>query len=205
MAIYLGPRLLGASSDLTRPVFPPPGDGGKFEWALLAPLCGERGLFGLAPGGVYLAARSLGAPVSSYLAFSPLSRLSPCTPCGAGLSSGRSLFCGTFLIPHKAGSAAASRRTVRVTDHPALWSSDFPLLLMARRTGPQKERPSLPRQLPPFLCPFAASLRIPRERPGRRFSSRESYFEFRSPSQKRIRLQWGHRTRALFFWTSMNS
>jgi len=51
MAIYLGPWLPKASSDLTRPVFPPPGAEGNSN-GLFFPLR-ERGLFGLAPGGVY--------------------------------------------------------------------------------------------------------------------------------------------------------
>jgi len=54
MAIYLGSSLLRTSSDLTRPVFPPPGAEGNSN-GLFFPLR-ERGLFGLAPGGVYLAA-----------------------------------------------------------------------------------------------------------------------------------------------------
>ena len=62
-------------------------------------------LFGLAPNGVYHAFNVTIEAVSSYLAISPLST-----------KSGLCIFCGTFH---------ASRR-VRVTDHPALWSSDFP-------------------------------------------------------------------------------
>jgi hypothetical protein len=54
MVIYLGSQLLRASSDLTRPVFPPPGAEGNSN-GLFFPLR-ERGLFGLAPGGVYPAA-----------------------------------------------------------------------------------------------------------------------------------------------------
>jgi hypothetical protein len=62
-------------------------------------------LFGLAPNGVYRAFRVATKAVSSYLAVSPLPG-----------SSGRFVFCGTF------------RRSpgVRVTNHPALRSSDFP-------------------------------------------------------------------------------
>ncbi len=101
MAIYLGPWLPTASSDLTRSAF----DLGlcpryKFEWAFLTPPTAEGGTYlVLLRVGFTKLLRSLGVLVSPYLTFSPLSRLSPCTPCGAGLSSGRYLFCGTFLIP----------------------------------------------------------------------------------------------------------
>ena len=70
--------------------------------------------------------------MSSCLTFSPLPRLSPCTPCGAGLSSGRYAFCGTFLVSKP---CVQDFGTVRVTDHPALRSSDFPLLPIARLYG----------------------------------------------------------------------
>ena len=64
-------------------------------------------LFGLAPGGVYRAPDVTTRAVSSYLTFSPLP------------PKGRYLFCGTFP-----GSPP-----VRVTNHPALRSSDFPLAI----------------------------------------------------------------------------
>ena len=53
--------------------------------------------------------------MSSYLTLSPLPR------------SGRFPFCGTFHIP--------GLETVAVSNHPALWSSDFPLLLNHRSSG----------------------------------------------------------------------
>jgi len=62
-------------------------------------------IFGLAPNGVYHAFNVTIEAVSSYLTISPLSA-----------KGGPYIFCGTFH---------ASQR-VRVTDHPALWSSDFP-------------------------------------------------------------------------------
>ncbi len=106
----------------------------------------SNGLFFPSPGnGAYLVLlrvgftqlpQSLGALVSSYLAFSPLFRLSP----------GRYVFCGTFLIPREAGVTAASQGTVRVTDHPALRSSDFPLLPILRRSDHL-----FPVNSPPFL------------------------------------------------------
>jgi hypothetical protein len=100
MAIYLGPWLPKASSDLTRSAFAlGQCPRYKFEWALLTPPTAEGGTYSvLLRVGFTKLPRSLGVLVSSYLTFSPLSRLSPCTPCGAGLSSGRYLFCGTFLI-----------------------------------------------------------------------------------------------------------
>jgi len=88
--IYLGCRLPGTSSNL-------PADQMRRAASLR--------LFGLAPGGVYRAFNVTIEAVSSYLAFSPLSRC-------AGLC----IFCGT--VPRSPG--------VRVTDHPAPWSSDFP-------------------------------------------------------------------------------
>ncbi len=61
MTIYLGPRLLGVSSDLTRPAFVP-NTGTNLNGLFLSPLWNrrsrhstgrKRNLFGLAPGGVY--------------------------------------------------------------------------------------------------------------------------------------------------------
>ncbi len=91
-------------------------------------------LFGLAPGGVYLASTITGGPVSSYLAFSPLPHeinnsettpkhqkpefYSSIVPARAKrYFTGRYLFCGTF--PQLLGAAVSS--------HPVLWSPDFPL------------------------------------------------------------------------------
>jgi len=63
-------------------------------------------LFDLASGGVCPAFHVTMKAVSSYLTISPLPA-----------KDGRCIFCGTF--PRSLG--------VRVTNHPALWSSDFPL------------------------------------------------------------------------------
>jgi len=73
-------------------------------------------LFGLAPGGVYLASTITGEPVSSYLAFSPLPR--DIKVLVLQYFTGRYLFCGTF--PRLLGAA--------VNGHPVSWSPDFPLL-----------------------------------------------------------------------------
>ena len=72
-------------------------------------------LFGLAPDGVYPALHVTMQAVSSYLAISTL----------PGPEARRYIFCGTF------------RRSpsVRVTNHPALRSSDFP---------PRPQRPERP-------------------------------------------------------------
>ena len=51
----------------------------------------------------------------------------------------RYVFCGTFRI-----SSLWRDETVRITDHPALRSSDFPPLMT------HEERPSLPLRFPPF-------------------------------------------------------
>jgi hypothetical protein len=103
MIIYLGCRLPGTSSDL------PEGRTRRAASSLL---------FGLAPGGVCHALSVTRSPVSSYLAISPFPRV----PVHVfryeipNRNTGLCIFCGTF---------PASRR-VRITDHPALWSSDFP-------------------------------------------------------------------------------
>ncbi len=69
-------------------------------------------LFGLAPGGVCHASPVTRAAVSSYLAFSPL-------PNGIDLSAvSRS---GIFSV-----ALSLESPPVAVSDHPALWSSDFP-------------------------------------------------------------------------------
>jgi len=91
--------------------------------------------------------QSLGVLVSSYLTFSPL----PCgiigwsprfqmenhfscdLPSGNGyprFSTGRYTFCGTFLtLPCEMAVKPISQGgAVRITDHLALWSSDFPPL-----------------------------------------------------------------------------
>jgi len=69
-------------------------------------------LFGLAPGGVCRASPVTRAAVSSYLAFSPL-------PNGIDLSAvSRS---GIFSV-----ALSLESPPVAVSDHPALWSSDFP-------------------------------------------------------------------------------
>jgi len=85
------------TQDLKRPYPPrlsPARGGGKFEWALLS-LPWERGLFGLAPGGVYLAARI--AHGTGEL----LPRLFTLTLRNRHRyrSTGRYVFCGTFLVP----------------------------------------------------------------------------------------------------------
>ena len=64
-------------------------------------------LFGLAPDGVYHAFPVAREAVSSYLAFSPLLK---------ALALG-----GMFSVALSLGSPP-----VAVSDHPALWSSDFP-------------------------------------------------------------------------------
>jgi len=71
-------------------------------------------------------------PVSSYLAFSPLPRKELTLLLRGGVFS-----VALSVLPRFPG------RAVRVTDHPALWSSDFPPLLLS-----QEERsPHLPRPL----------------------------------------------------------
>jgi len=98
MTISLDPMLPSGSSDPTRT-----------PWASRPSRPASRphvSLFGLAPGGVCLALDVATEAVSSYLAVSPL----PADATG-----------GLF-------SVALSLRSppVAVSDHPALWSSDFP-------------------------------------------------------------------------------
>jgi len=69
-------------------------------------------LLDLAPGGVYLASSVTTGAVGSYPAVSPLPEISHKSDFFR-----RSILCGTF---HRSPG-------VRVTDHPALWSPDFPL------------------------------------------------------------------------------
>ena len=87
--------MLRTSSDLTRPVFPPPGAKGNSNGRFFLRLSGERGLFGLAPGGVYLAApiaRGTGELLPRLFTLTLWNRHN-------GHSTGRYVFCGTFLIP----------------------------------------------------------------------------------------------------------
>ncbi len=71
-------------------------------------------LFGLAPGGVYLATDITAGAVRSYRTFSPL-------PPRMGLG-------GIFSVALSVGL-----RLPGVTWHPALWSPDFPLHRMMQR------------------------------------------------------------------------
>ena len=80
-------------------------------------LGGERNLFGLAPGGVYLA-----APIAQGTG-ELLPHLFTLIPTFAGT------VCFLWHFPYP---RPVEPGTVRVTDHPTLWSSDFPLLLIAR-------------------------------------------------------------------------
>jgi hypothetical protein len=78
-------------------------------------------LFGLAPGGVYPASDVTAGAVRSYRTFSPLPF------CGFCRKVGR-----VFSVALSVGSLP-----VRVTDHPALWCSDFPL----RRQNQRSDHP----------------------------------------------------------------
>ena len=133
MAIYLGSSLLRTSSDLTRPVFPPPGAEGNSN-GLFFPLR-ERGLFGLAPGGVYPA-----APIAQGTG-ELLPRLFTLTLWNIGFaySTGRYIFCGTFLTPGL--STGGSPR----------YGPPCPAELgLSSPPDSQKERPSVPPRLPSF-------------------------------------------------------
>ena len=109
--IYLGPMLPSSSSGL------PEGCGGG------PPLPSYLALHRV---GFAKLSRSLGRLVRSYRTFSPLLRVR------AGALHGAVCFLWHFPFPPHRGD-------VRVTDHPALWCSDFPL----RQNGeesPEAER-----------------------------------------------------------------
>ena len=89
--IHLAPRLLAASSDLTRGF-----------WADRLTL-----LFGLAPDGVCQASTITDEPVSSYLAFSTLL---------SAESEGRCVFCGTF--PRSLGAVVSGHPVLWSPDFP---------------------------------------------------------------------------------------
>ena len=113
-------------------------------------LSGERDLFGLAPGGVYQAtpiAQGTGELLPHLFTLTLWNRRTA-IPQGGMFSVALSL---------SRNPAFQDSGTVRVTDHPALRSSDFPLLPTARLYGPSKERPSVPRQLPLSFVIFAGS------------------------------------------------
>ena len=183
MAIYLGSSLLRASSDLTRSAFTPSeGLEGNSNGLFLLRPSGERNLFGLAPGGVYPA-----APIAQSTG-ELLPHLFTLTLWKGGFA------CPTGGMFSVALSLPPAYRpgTVRVTDHPALRSSDFPPLPIAPYYGVSEGAticsPSTPLL---FLTIMKMTYRLS--------GSKDFIFYFESPSQKRMRLQWGHRTMVLFF------
>jgi hypothetical protein len=138
-----------ASSDLTRSAFVLrqwPRD--EFEWAFLIPRLqrGKRNLFGLAPDGVYLA-----TPIAQGTG-EPLPHLFTLIPTFVGTVS--------FLwhFPYPETLCCQGSGTVRITDHPALRSSDFPPLLISCFARSQEERPSVPLRLPSFPLSLAILL-----------------------------------------------
>ena len=106
-------------------------------------LSGERNLFGLAPGGVYLAApiaQGTGELLPHLFTLIPTFAETVC-------------FLWHFPYPRPVEPG-----TVRVTDHPALWSSDFPLLLIAPVLRDLRRSDHLfPVNSPPFLFPLPSS------------------------------------------------
>ena len=108
--ISLGPTLPVDSSDLPESV--------SLSFCRISPTADKEArravshlILGLAPGGVSRASNVTVGAVSSYLAFSPLSRD----------LSGRYVFCDTFRA-----LGLSSRSPPLLTGRPALWSSDFP-------------------------------------------------------------------------------
>jgi hypothetical protein len=90
----------------------------KFEWAFLTPFQRSGIYLILLRMGFTQLPQSLRILVSSYLTFSPLSRKKAVTPLSRD---------GIFSV---ALSLSRVTGTVRITDHPALWSSDFPPLMI---------------------------------------------------------------------------
>ncbi len=90
----------------------------------------DTSLFGLAPNGVYPATHVAMGAVSSYLAVSPLPAYR------------RFVFCGTF---HRSPG-------VRVTNHSALWSSDFPLRRNRSDHAPAPKMLYFILPIPAILC-----------------------------------------------------
>jgi hypothetical protein len=165
--------LLRTSSDLTRPVFAPvfctaPNVNGQLTSP--ASCRGDGAYLVLLRVGFTRLPRSLRVPVSSYLTFSPLPteahaskfkvksselrvKNSKLTTHNSSLPAKRGRrypFCGTFLTPCEGDVTAALQGAVRVTDHPALWSSDFPPLNRLAQAGRNEERPSGLLRLPSF-------------------------------------------------------
>jgi len=89
--------------------------------------------------------QSLGALVSSYLAFSPL-------PCGIGTTAVPQDGMFSVALSLSRNPAFQGSETVRVTDHPALRSSDFPLLPIAHLCGISEGATICSPSTPPFLC-----------------------------------------------------
>ncbi len=146
----------------------------------------ERGLFGLAPGGVYLA-----TPIAQGTG-ELLPRLFTLT-----------LWNGVAAILQDGMfSVALSFPPARRTGDSPRYGPPCPVELgLSSPPGLRRSGHLFPFDSPPFLYnppPLPILSWPPRKRPIE-FSARKFHFVFRSPSQKRIRLQWGHRTRALFF------
>ena len=120
MIISLAPMLPSGSSDRTRPALSAFFLAGNSNEPLSSVLTnGRRGLLGLAPGGVYRASDVAIGAVSSYLTVSPLP-LKAQDGCSypPPLTFNGGLFSVALSVPS---------RGLRVTEHPALWSPDFPL------------------------------------------------------------------------------
>ena len=126
--------------------------------------------------------QSLGALVSSYLAFSPLSR-----GIGAAAISRDGMF--SVALSLSQNPALQDSGTVRVTDHPALRSSDFPLLPVSRLYGISEGATICSLSTPPFLSRLLKNGLLdpswrPRPLKGQPvFLLQGPYFAFRSPSQ----------------------
>jgi hypothetical protein len=110
---------------------------GKFERAVLTPSQESGTYLVLLQVGFTQLPQSLGVLVSSYLTFSPLFREMATTPISRN---------GILSV---ALSLSRLSGIVRVTDHPALWSSDFPPPSIPERNC-HEERPSVPLRFSSF-------------------------------------------------------
>jgi hypothetical protein len=106
--------------------------------------CGNGAYLVLLRVGFTKLPQSLGVLVSSYLTFSPL-------PCGIGEAAipWGGIFSVALSLPPN--SALQTSGTVRITDHPALWSSDFPPLLISASRDLRRSDHLFPFDSPPFL------------------------------------------------------
>jgi len=115
----------------------------------------KRRLLGLAPGGVYPAGAVTGAAVGSYIKAATGPRPPPFHPClCASRLAARPAIGGVFSVALSVGSPPLA-----VSQHPALWSPDFPPPALAGRERPRFGLPAHPSlNCEPCNCTGSAAL-----------------------------------------------